>query len=988
MSQAPMSQARTSVARPSSSLQPFRLAEGGIVDRSRVLLYSFDGAPLQGHLGDTLASALLASGVRLTGRSFKYHRPRGILSAGSEEPSALVELRRGDRREANTRATVAELYDGLVAQSQNRWPSLRYDAMAINQVFAPLFVAGFYYKTFMWPAALWERLYEPAIRRAAGLGRAAGGPDPDHYEKLTAFADVLVIGGGASGLAAALAAARAGERVILCDEQAHPGGRAIDDGRMVGGRPALDGVLETLAELSSDPRVRILPRTTVFGVYDGRTYGAVERVADHVAVPPADVPRQRLWRIIAKRAVLAAGATERGIIFADNDRPGVMLAGAVRSYIHRYGVLPGRRAVVFTNNDDGMTTARALATAGGHVVAVVDARSVSAASAATAPAPPPEGEHLLGAVVVRALGGTEVSGALVRLASGEERTIACDLIAVSGGWSPNLHLSTHLGGKPAWDDAIAAFRPGEALPPGMTAVGRAAGVFAAADRPYAITPMWQVPPAAAKGWRKPKAFVDLQHDVTDEDIQLAAREGFDHAEHLKRYTTLGMATDQGRTSALPGIAVLSAHTGRSLPETGLTTARPPYTPVSIGALAGTARGAHFRPVRRPPTYAWARQCGASFVETGLWLRAAYFPEPGDRDWYTAARREVEAVRTAVGISDVSTLGKIDVRGRDAAAFLDRIYCNTMSSLAIGRVRYGVMLREDGIVLDDGTAARFSDGHFVVTTTTANAARVMQHLEVCHQTLWPALDVTLASVTDHWAQIAIAGPRARDLLARVVDRPFDIANTAFLYMAAAEVGVCGGTPARLFRVSFSGELGFELAVPARFGQALMERLLVVGADLGVRPYGAEALGILRIEKGHVAGAELNGTTTAADLGLGGLMSRKKEYIGRLLAERPGLVAADRQVLVGLRPADRSARIRSGAHLVARNAKADAASDIGYVTSAAQSPTLGHAIALALMARGRERHGEIVRAVSPLTGEDVEVEVTSPVFYDPEGARLRG
>jgi sarcosine oxidase subunit alpha len=991
-----------------------RLASGGLVDRTEVITFTFDGATYQGHPGDTLASALIANGVRLVGRSFKYHRPRGVFSAGSEEPNALVELRRGRRREPNTKATMVELYDGLVARSQNRWPSLAWDVLSVNQWASPLLVAGFYYKTFMWPASFWERLYEPAIRRAAGLGRAANKADLDTYEKATAHCDVLVIGGGAAGLAAAEAAAQAGARVILADEGPRLGGTTLDE-PSTGGPTAAERARDLEVALLSRPDVRVLRRTTVFGVYDGGTYGAVERVADHVALPRRGEPRQRMWRIVARRAILATGATERGIAFDGNDRPGVMLAGAVRAYVYRYGVRPGRDAVVFTNNGSAAATVTALAAAGTRVRAVVDARTepgdalARAAAAAGAPL-------VSAAVIARVVGRTSVRGVDVAVGpDGVRQRFPCDLVAVSGGWNPNLHLTTHLGGRPVWDERVQAFRPGPRLPPGMTVVGAADGVFdhaagvaagAAAGRqaaaacglatpaptapadgvadaaePYRIKAVWRVPHARGK------AFVDLQNDVTDTDMEIAAREGFTAAEHAKRYTTLGMATDQGRTSGVVGMGILAEVTGRTIAETGVTVMRPPYTPVAIGALGGHSRGRDYKPERLSPSYAFARERGAAFVETGLWMRPQYFTKPGERDWMETVAREVTAVRTAVGVCDVSTLGKIEIHGADAGAFLDRVYVNTFSTLPVGRARYGVMLREDGMVFDDGTTARLGPERFVMTTTTANAARVMQHLEYCHQWLWPDLDVRMVAVTDQWAQYAVAGPKSRELLARVVDPPHDLSNVAFPHMAAAEVSV-GGVPGRLFRLSFSGELGYEIALPARYGDSLMRLLMSEGTNLGVVPYGSETLGVMRIEKGHVAGPELNGTTTADDLGLGGLVSKKKDCIGKVLAQRPGLTAPDRQVLVGLMPSELSQRLRAGAHLVPHGARPTADNDQGYVTSVAFSPTLGHWIGLALLQSGRSRAGELIRAVSPLHGENVLVEVTAPVFYDVQGARVRG
>lgn len=990
--------------------QSHRLAAGGAVDRSRLLAFSFDGEQLAGHPGDTVASALLANGVRLVGRSFKYHRPRGILAAGPEEPNALLEIGSGPRRTPNTRATAAELFDGLEASSQNRWPSLGFDVSAVNGWFAPIIKAGFYYKTFMWPASFWEKLYEPLIRRAAGLGRAAGAEDPDHYEKAFAFCDVLVIGSGPAGLAAALAAGRAGARVILCDEDFSLGGRLLAERLSVDGVEGSAWAARAVAELESFPEVRILRRTTVFGAYDHGAYGAVERVADHQLAPPMGQPRQRAWRITARRTVLASGAIERPMVFAGNDRPGVMLAGAVRTYLNRFAVAPGRQAVVYTSGDDGWRTASDLARAGIEVAAVVDSRRAVAPQLAAAREF--GSRTVLGAEVVGTRGARGLTGIEIQDSNGRTETIGCDLLAVSNGWNPTIHLTAHLGGKPVWNEAIAAFVPGP-TPPGMAVAGAAAGRLTLAealadgarlgreaasqcgfdapaspepkaDRESADgTPLWNAPKT------KPhKAFIDLQNDVTAADVALAYREGFRPIEHLKRYTTLGMATDQGKTSNLPGLAMMAELSGRTIPQVGTTVFRPPYVPVAIGALAGHHRGKEFRPTRLSPVQAWAERHGAVFVEAGLWLRSQYFPRKGETDWLATVNREVRTVRNAVGLCDVSTLGKIDIQGADAAEFLNRVYVNGWKTLAIGRARYGVMLREDGFVMDDGTTARLGETHFVMTTTTANAAKVMQHLEFCHQVLWPELDVQMVSVTEQWAQLALAGPRSRDVLRAVVDPEHDLSDEAFPYLACGPVTVGGGIPARLFRISFSGELAYELAIPAGYGEGAADAIMAAGAPFGIVPYGTEALGVMRIEKGHVAGNELNGQTTARDLGLDRMVSTKKDFIGRLMAGRPALLDPARPKLAGFRPVDRSQRLRAGAHFIPVGAPASAEHDEGYLTSVAFSPSLGHWIGLGLVRGGTERIGERVRAVDPVRGGDVEVEICEAAFVDPAGERLRG
>ena len=976
--------------------QPFRLHDG-LIDRGRTINFSFDGRTLEGHPGDTLASALLANGVRLVGRSFKYHRPRGVFAAGSEEPNALVELRTGARTEPNTRATVAELFDGLTARSQNHRGSLRRDLLAVNDLLSPFLTAGFYYKTFMWPKRFWEKVYEPAIRDAAGLGRLSGEADPDAYDKGFLHCDLLVIGAGPAGLMVALTAARSGARVILADEDFRPGGRLNAETFEVGGIEGAAWAASAAGELSAMDNVRVMPRTTVFGAYDHGDYGALERMTDHLPDPDGK-PRQVLWRIRAKRAVLAAGATERSIAFGMNDRPGIMLAGAVRTYLNRYGVAPGRRVAVFTNNDDGWRTAADLKARGVEVAAVIDSRDRDAA------ADIPGVETVRGGRIVETRGRQALKE--IRLSDG--RRIEADCLAVSGGWNPNVHLTCHHRGRPVWRDDIAAFVPGGEMPPGLTVAGAACGelTLAAAlrsgreaaaaaldidgatadlpeaeDEPREVAPLWHV--SGSKG----RAWLDLQNDVTVKDVRQAAQEGYRSVEHVKRYTTLGMATDQGRTANVGAIGVLAEATGRTIAETGTTIFRPPFTPVAIGAFAGRSRGAEFRPVRRTPSHDWAAEQGAVFVEAGQWLRAQWFPRPGETHWRESVDREVRQVRSAVGVCDVTTLGKIEVRGRDAATFLNRIYANRFAKLPVGKVRYGLMLREDGFVYDDGTTARLAEDHFVMTTTTANAGLVFRNMEFHRQCHWPDLDVHLISGTDQWAQFAVAGPRSRDLLRRIVDPETDISNEAFPFMACAGVTVCGGVAARLFRISFSGELAYEIAVPARYGDAMIRALMAAGEACGVVPYGTEALGVMRIEKGHPAGGELNGQTTALDLGMDRLVSRKKAAVGNVLCDRPEMKREDRPRLMGFRPVDRSKELRAGAHFVERGEAAVTENDLGWMSSVAWSPTLGHAIGLGFVSRGAERLGDVVVAADPLRSEMIEVEIVSPHFVDPDGERLR-
>jgi sarcosine oxidase subunit alpha len=974
--------------------QRFRTAKGGQIDRSAPVEFRYDGRRYEGYRGDTLASALLANGMRLMGRSFKLHRPRGVFTAGVEEPNALAELRIGARREPNTRMTGIELHEGLVAASQNRFPSLRFDLMSLVGLAAPLLSAGFYYKTFMWPASFWEKVYEPRIRAAAGLGRAAREPDPDFYEALHAHCDVLVVGSGAAGLAAAHAAAAAGQRVMLCEQDFQFGGGLLAEPEQDAWREAM------LAALAATPEVVLLPRTTVFGYYDGNVLGAVERVADHLAVPPPHTPRQRRWTIHAGQVVLATGAHERLIAFPGNDRPGVMLAGAVHSYVQRFGVRPGQRMALFANNDEAYRALFAAQDAGIAVAGVVDPRADSAGLAAA------RARGLAvwaGSEVCGTLGAASLRGVRLRRrgGSGTDKRLTCDLLLISGGYSPAVHLASQSGTKLAWDVRLAAHVPAEAMQ-NQVSVGAAAGVFGiaaaagsgaqgtemehpAADDPNPeVMPIWEVRGGG-------KAFVDLQDDVTARDIRLAHREGFGHIEHAKRYTTHMMGTDQGKTGGLVGAAVLAEARGVAVEAVGLPSFRPFTSPVAWGALAGAQVGPDYAPVRLPPLHDWHQRHAAEFVEAGHWLRPSYYPGASDGDVWDSVLREARAVRRDVGICDVSTLGKIDVQGADAAAFLDLIYVNTISTLKPGRARYGLMLREDGFAFDDGTVSRLAPEHFLLSTTTANAARVLAHLEFHAQTAFSGLDVTIVSVTDQWAAMSVAGPKARAALAPLISG-LDLSNEAFPFMAVGDAilqdGSRGGRPVRVFRISFSGELAYEIATPAGHAEAVWKAILRAGAGAGIIPYGTEALGLLRIEKGHVAGPELNGQTTAGDLGLARLCKKRGDYIGRALSQRPALVDPARPSLVGLRPLSRNDVLRPGAQLVA----GAGSESLGWVSSATRGVSVEGAIGLGFLRGGVVPDvvscaGETLYAAYPLLEERVAVEVVSPQFIDPENARVR-
>ena len=985
--------------------QTHRLSDRGRIDRTKPIAFRFNGAIIHGYAGDTIASALIANGLHLMGRSFKYHRPRGLLSHGSEEPNALLDIDRGfGRADPNNRASVAEAREGLVVASQNHWPSLRYDFGAINDRLSPIFVAGFYYKTFMWPASFWKKLYEPIIRRAAGLGTAPAIADPDHYQHRHAHCDVLVAGAGPAGVSAALAASADGARVMLVDEQSEPGGTLLHErDAMIGGLAAQAWLSQALGTLRSRKNVTLLARTTAFGYYNHNHLALAERLTDHLVNPHPDLPRERLWQVRAGRVVLATGALERPLLFADNDRPGIMLAESVRALLNRYGAIAGRRVVIATSGASPYGLVRDLRSIG-VVVTVVDSRPEEDCGPEVFAARESGCEVLTGHGIAGSTGRLRVTGLKVTPldSSGGVRLLPCDCVAMHGGWTPNVHLFSQSRGKMRFDAGLDAFVPGLPVQAEMS-VGAARGIYdlaaciadgrtaagPAADRAAAIMPSaagGQTATVATQAFLKTgKAFVDFQNDVTAKDIRLAVREGFESIEHVKRYTTTGMATDQGKTSNMNALALVAGALGKPVPQVGTTTFRLPYTPVSFNALAGPNRGKLFDPARHTPLHGWAQAHGAVFEDVGLWKRAWYFPK-GSEDLHACVARECLAVRTSVGIFDASTLGKIEVVGPDAAAFLNLVYVNAFAKLETGRSRYGLMLKEDGYIMDDGVIARLGPDRFHVTTTTGGAARVLAHMEDYLQTEWPHLRVALTSVTEQWAVIAIQGPRARDVLAGLAG-DIDLSNAACPHMSVRSGSICG-VPCRLFRMSFTGELGYEINVPADYAAHVWEALMQAGQPFGITPYGTEAMHVLRAEKGYIiVGQETDGTVTPQDVGLGGLVSKlKPDFVGKRSLARPDVVAAGRKQLVGLLTLDPQALLDEGAQIVADPAQSIPVTMLGHVTSSYQSACCGHSIALAMLSGGERWQGQEMFVTIP--GGFAKVRVCAPVFVDPRGERIHG
>lgn len=992
-----------------------RIPGVGRLTPARTARFTFDGRTLTALEGDTVASALLANGIHLVGRSFKYHRPRGILSAGAEEPNALMDVSRdAARRQPNVRATVQEVFDGMKVSSQNRWPSLAFDIGGLNDLMSPFFAAGFYYKTFMWPKAAWHAIYEPFIRRAAGLGVAPTEADPDHYASRYAHCDVLVIGGGVAGLSAALAAAKAGAKVVICDEQPEMGGALrYESGTTIDGKDGWDWAQETAKTLASMDNVTVLTRTTGFGYYNHNFVGLVERVTDHLAALDKSLPRERLWQVRAKKVILANGQIERHMVFANNDRPGIMLASAGRTYLNHFGVAVGSKVGVYTAHDSAYEAAFDLKRAGVSVPVIVDCRE-NPGEAVLAEARKLGIEVLTSHSVIKAGGKLRVNSiSVARNGGGSARKFAVDALLVSAGWTPSVHLFSQSRGKVKFDATTQRFLPGtylqdclsigacngtddlqatidEALAAGeLTA--RAAGaeggaqVTLSGENRYGWTGGMIGAAEGAGPDTTVKAFIDFQHDVCAKDIRLAVREGMHSIEHIKRFTTNGMASDQGKLSNMHGLAIAAEALGKDIPQVGLTTFRQPYTPVTFGAIVNHSRGSLFDPARKTPMHAWEEAHGAEFEDVGNWKRAWFYPRSGE-DMHEAVARECKTVRDVAGVFDASTLGKIEVVGPDAAQFLNLMYTNAWDNLKPGRCRYGIMLRDDGFVYDDGVVGRLAEDRFHVTTTTGGAPRVMNHMEDYLQTEFPHLKVWLTSTTEQWAVIAVQGPKAREIIAPLVEG-IDLSNEAFPHMSVAEGKICG-VPTRLFRMSFTGELGFEVNVPADYGQAVWEAIWARAEPMGACAYGTETMHVLRAEKGYIiVGQDTDGTLTPDDAGLSWAVSKKKpDFVGIRGLKRPDLVKDGRKQLVGLLTKDPKVVLEEGAQIVADPNQPKPMTMLGHVTSSYWSENCGRSIALAMVAGGRARLGQTLYV--PMTDRTIAVEVSDMVFFDKEGGRLHG
>jgi sarcosine oxidase subunit alpha len=995
--------------------QNFRLDNGGLINRDKKISFKFNGKNYSGYEGDTLASALIANGVRLVGRSFKYHRPRGFFGAGVDEPYAMVQLTRSNESIPNVRATEQELFEGLEAKSVNCWPNVNFDIGAINNFLNKFFPAGFYYKTFMWPKSFWYKVYEPFIRKTAGFGVVSPDHDQERYEHKYEYCDLLVTGSGPSGLSSAYAAAQNGARVILAEDKARFGGSLLTSEVSIGNQTGKEWAEKIISELKSMPNVIVKNRSQVFGYYDHNMLVMSERISDHLPKTNKYTPKQRLWYIRAKEVLISSGSIERPLVFGNNDTPGVMLSSAAKEYLKVYGVLVGKKPIVFTNNDSGYETAIEFKKNGISPI-VLDTRKNPKSEIIN------EAKNLnidikFSYVVVAAKGYKKVKSADIAKISDDKKElskiekISCDCICVSGFWTPTVHLASQSGNKTKFNEEIDAFIPSHSKQ-NETTLGSANGIFTLEETlktsfekgneiskkitnndnkisaPTVVEKkstnhdkFWCVPIPEGKNYKR---FLDFQNDVAVSDVQLALREGYRSIEHVKRYTTLGMATDQGKTSNLNGLQLVSDVENKVVPQVGHTTFRPPYTPVSIGAIVGREIGKHSKPTRKSPMHSWHEKNNAVFVDAGVWLRPRYYKQ-GNENLFEGSKREAKNVRQNVGVCDVTTLGKIDIKGPDTAELLNRVYTNAWLKLPVGKARYGVMLREDGIVMDDGTTTRISENHYHMTTTTAQAANVLSHLEYYLQLVWPKLNVNVVSTTEQWAGAAIAGPKSRKVLQKLFP-DLDVSNEGLPFMGYVESHLFG-VYARIYRISFSGELAYEVNVESDNGNYMWEKIIEIGKEFKIQPYGTEALSTLRIEMGHVAGSELDGRTIPYDNSLEGLVSKKKDFIGKRSLGKAAFVAPDRQKVVGVVPLDKKTSIPEGSYLVNdANAKLPN-SKLGYVSASCWSVEYDNPFSLAILKDGKNMIGKKLFALSPLKNKSISVEIVSSHYVDPKGERVR-
>jgi len=995
--------------------QDFRLDNIGLINRDKKISFKFNGKIYFGYQGDTLASALIANGVHLIGRSFKYHRPRGFFGVGVDEPYAIVQLYRNNETEPNVRATEQELFEGLEAKSVNCWPSVNFDIGAINNFLKIFLPAGFYYKTFMWPKSFWYKIYEPFIRKAAGFGVASTKHDQERYEHKYEYCDLLITGSGPAGLASAYAAAKNGAKVILTEDKPRFGGSLLTTEVNIGNQSGKEWADNIITELKEMPNVVVKNRAQVFGYYDHNMLVMSERISDHLPKTKKYSPKQRLWYIRAKEVVISSGSIERPLVFGNNDTPGVMLSSAAKEYLKVYGALVGKKPIIFTNNDSGYETAIEFKKNGIEPI-ILDTRKDPKSDIID------EAKSLninikLSYVVVAAKGYKKVRSAEISKISEDKKdlgiieNIECDCICVSGFWTPTIHLASQSGNKTKFNKDIDAFVPGQSKQE-ETTIGSANGIFTleetlktSFEAGYQLSQkvtsnnnrvsipsvvekksahhdkFWCVPLPKGKNYKR---FLDFQNDVAVTDVELALREGYRSIEHVKRYTTLGMATDQGKTSNLNGLQLVSNMENKIVPEVGHTTFRPPYTPITIGAIVGREIGKHSKPTRKSPMHLWHEKNNAVFVDAGVWLRPRYYKEENET-LFEASKREAFNVRKNVGVCDVTTLGKIDIKGPDAAELLNRVYTNAWLKLPIGKARYGVMLREDGIVMDDGTTTRISENHYHMTTTTAQAANVLSHLEYYLQLVWPELNVNVVSATEQWAGAAIAGPKSRDLLQKLFPE-INVSNEALPFMGYTESNLFG-VHARIFRISFSGELAYEVNVESDNGNFMWEKIMEIGKDFKIQPYGTEALSTLRIEMGHVAGSELDGRTIPYDNSLEGMVSKKKDFIGKRSLNKKAFTAEDRQKVVGVVPLDKKTSIPEGSYLVKNTNVKLPNPKLGHISASCWSVEYDNPFSLAILHDGKNMIGQKLFALSPLKNKSIPVEIVSSHYVDPKGERVR-